>query len=145
MWWFSRSKSHIVRSEMHYKNSKGKKKFKRIPSCLWWNKTRFKFRILSFTTSTIFSFRKAFEGGFPLPQYFTAACIISRFKCSQNIASLNVLMMLTVSMTVSHLYQNLENIKSVRSLKQASEVISPPKPQRGGGVYRVTLHVYRNN
>ena len=26
-------------------------------------------------------------------------------------------MMLTVSMTVSHLYQNLENIKSVRSLK----------------------------
>ena len=35
-----------------------------------------------------------------------------RFKCSQNIASLNVLMMLTVLMTVSHLYQNLENIKS---------------------------------
>ena len=32
-------------------------------------------------------------------------------------ASLNVLMMLTVSMTVSHLYQNLENILSLRSLK----------------------------
>ena len=30
-------------------------------------------------------------------------------------------MMLTVSMTVSHLYQNLKNIKSVRSLKWASE------------------------
>ena len=41
----------------------------------------------------------------------------NRFKCSQNIASLNVLMMLTVSMTVSHFCQNLENIKSVRSLK----------------------------
>ena len=34
-----------------------------------------------------------------------------------NIASLNVLLMLTVSMTVSHLYQNLKNIKSVRILK----------------------------
>ena len=33
-------------------------------------------------------------------------------------------MMLTVSMTVSHLYQNLENIKSVRSLKQASEGVN---------------------
>ena len=30
-------------------------------------------------------------------------------------------MMLTVSMIVSHLYQNLENIKSVRSLEWASE------------------------
>ena len=80
VWWFSRSKSHIVTSEMHYKNSKGKKKFKRIPSCLWWNKKRFKFRILSLRTSTIFSFCKAFEGGFPLSRYFTAACIVSRFK-----------------------------------------------------------------
>ena len=52
-----------------------------------------------------------------------------RFTCSQNIASLNVLMMLTVLMTVSHLYQNLENIKSAfiaiintyRSLFKASE------------------------
>ena len=32
--------------------------------------------------------------------------------------------MLTVSMTVSHLYQNLKNIKSVRSLKQASEGVN---------------------
>ena len=48
----------------------------------------------------------------------------SRFKCSQNTASLNVLMMLTVSVTVSHLYQNVENIKSVRSLKQASEDVN---------------------
>ena len=46
------------------------------------------------------------------------------FKCSQNIASLNVLMVLTVLMTVSHLYQNLENIKSARSLKQASEGVN---------------------
>ena len=30
-------------------------------------------------------------------------------------------MMLTVSMTVSHLYQNLKNIKSVRSLKEPSD------------------------
>ena len=35
-----------------------------------------------------------------------------RYKCSQNIASFNVLMMLTALMTVSHLYKNLENIKS---------------------------------
>ena len=48
----------------------------------------------------------------------------SRFKCSQKIASLNVLMMLKVSMTVSHLCQNVENIKSVRSLKQASEGVN---------------------
>ena len=33
-------------------------------------------------------------------------------------------MMLTVSMTVSHLYQNLENMKSVRSFKQASEGVN---------------------
>ena len=37
------------------------------------------------------------------------------FKCSQNIAK--VLMMLTVPMTVSHLCQNLEIVKGVRSLK----------------------------
>ena len=33
-------------------------------------------------------------------------------------------MMLIVSMTVCHLYQNLKNIKSVRSLKQASEGVN---------------------
>ena len=55
-----------------------------------------------------------------------------RFKCSQNIASLNVLMMLTVLMTVSHLYQKLENIKSAfiaiintfRSLFKASDTFN---------------------
>ena len=33
-------------------------------------------------------------------------------------------MTLTVSMTVSHLCQNVENIKSGRSLKQASEGVN---------------------
>ena len=54
-------------------------------------------------------------------------------------------MMLTVSMTVCHLYQNLKNIKSVRSLKQASEGVNycdkrakslcrwPLPPGLGGG------------
>ena len=36
---------------------------------------------------------------------------------SKHSQSLKVLTILTVSMTVSHLYQNLENIKGVRSLK----------------------------
>ena len=35
-----------------------------------------------------------------------------------------VLMMLTVSMPVSHLYQNLKIVKGVRNLKQASEVVN---------------------
>ena len=46
-----------------------------------------------------------------------------RFKCSQNIASLNVLMMLTVSMTVSHLYQNLETLKVSEALNRLLKVL----------------------
>ena len=63
---------------------------------------------------------------------------------SKHSQSLKVLTILTVSMTVSHLYQNLENIKGVRSLKQASESVDycdkrashsvdAPPPWFGGG------------
>ena len=38
-----------------------------------------------------------------------------------------ILMMLTVSMTVSHLYENLKIVKGVRSLKQASEGVNCDK------------------
>ena len=50
--------------------------------------------------------------------FFKKSTSSYRFKCSQNIASLNVLMILTVSMTVSHLYQNLENIKVSEALNR---------------------------
>ena len=74
-------------------------------------------------------------------------------------------MMLTVSVTVSHLCQNLEIVKGVRSLKWASEGVNyheqrrgslsafshmdtsdlHPQTRREGGVYRVTWRVCRNN
>ena len=47
-------------------------------------------------------------------EFLTAMCLYL-FKCSQNIAKVS--MMLTVSMTVSHRYQNLEIVKGVRSIK----------------------------
>ena len=43
---------------------------------------------------------------------------------SKHSQRLKVLMMLTVSMTVSHLCQNLEIVKGVRSLTQASEGVN---------------------
>ena len=86
-------------------------------------------------------------------------------------------MVLTVSMTVSHLYQILETLKVSEALKRLLKVFiiainaqshsvdsyyeqgreslsafSPmdtsdlqPQTRGGGGVYRVTLRVYRNN
>ena len=63
---------------------------------------------------------------------------------SKQSQSLKVLMMLTVSMTVSHLCQNLEIVKGVRSFKWASEGVNycnkrakslcgRPLPWCGGG------------
>ena len=54
-------------------------------------------------------------------------------------------MMLTVSMTVSHLYQNLENIKSVKSLKiiainAQSHFVDAPFPP-GLGVEITCVHM----
>ena len=81
-------------------------------------------------------------------------------------------MMLTVSMTVNHLYQNLETLKVSEALNRLLKVLinaqshsvdyeqgwgslsafSPmdtsdlhPQTRGAGGVYRVTLRVYRNN
>ena len=45
------------------------------------------------------------------------ACLNPFTPRSDSYVDLNVLLMLTVSMTVSHLYQNLKSMKSVRSLK----------------------------
>ena len=55
-----------------------------------------------------------------------------------SLASLNVLMMLTVSITVSHLYQNLENIMIkvliIALNAQSHSVDAPcPPPWFGGG------------
>ena len=47
---------------------------------------------------------------------------------SKHSQSLKVLMMLTVSMTVSHLCQNLEIVKGVN---YCDKVISTPKPGEG--------------
>ena len=69
---------------------------------------------------------------------------------SLGIASLNVLMMLTVSMTVSHLYQNLELTSNLfkasegvnyRDKRAKPHCVDAPSPPPGLGVGITCVHM----